>query len=379
MKRIVIIGANDFQNPLIIKAKDMGYETHVFAWKDGSIGEKTADYFYPISIIEKEKILEECQKIKPSAVVTIASDLAMITVNYLARKLGLPCNSEKCTSITTNKYEMRKALLNAGVLTPVFHLVDSEHIPDCSDMTFPVIVKPTDRSGSRGITKLETEEGISEAVKDAVENSFENKAIIEEYLEGNEFSCECISYQGKHHFLAVTQKFTTGSPHFIETGHIEPANLTDQTVETVRNEIFAALDALEITNGASHSEFKIDQNGQIRIIEIGARMGGDCIGSDLVKLSTGYDFVKMVIQCALGEKPEFICESKPKIAAIKFIFSKQDYQNYLKIKKEKPELLHHVSDIEVVEDQEIVDSSTRYGFYIITCDSREEAMEWIQE
>ena len=82
MKKIVIIGANSFQNPLILKAKEMGYETHVFAWKDGSIGERTADYFYPISIVEKEAILEECRRIQPDAVATIASDLANITVQY---------------------------------------------------------------------------------------------------------------------------------------------------------------------------------------------------------------------------------------------------------------------------------------------------------
>ena len=63
MEKIVIIGANEFQNPLILKAKELGYETHVFAWKDGSIGEKTADYFYPISIIEKEEILKKCKQI----------------------------------------------------------------------------------------------------------------------------------------------------------------------------------------------------------------------------------------------------------------------------------------------------------------------------
>ena len=96
MKKIVIIGANSFQNPLILKAKEMGYETHVFAWKDGSIGERTADYFYPISIVEKEAILEECRRIQPDAVATIASDLANITVQYLAEQLGLPHNSDNC-------------------------------------------------------------------------------------------------------------------------------------------------------------------------------------------------------------------------------------------------------------------------------------------
>ena len=85
MKKIVIIGANDFQKPLIQKAKEMGYETHVFAWREGATGAEDADFFYEISIVEMDAILEECRKIKPDAVATIGSDLANITVQYLQR------------------------------------------------------------------------------------------------------------------------------------------------------------------------------------------------------------------------------------------------------------------------------------------------------
>ena len=217
MKKIVIIGANEFQNPLILKAKEMGYETHVFAWKEGAIGEKTSDYFYPISIIEKEKILKKCREIKPDAITTIASDLAGITVNFVAKELGLPCNSERNILISTNKYEMRKALKAAGVSTPQFYMINKHsNTAFMKDMKLPVIVKPTDRSGSRGITKLDDWDSFEQAVKIAIDNSFEGCALIEEYLDGDEYSCECISQNGKHHLLAVTKKFTTGSPHFIE-------------------------------------------------------------------------------------------------------------------------------------------------------------------
>ena len=120
-KKIVIIGANSFQNPLILKAKALGYETHVFAWQDGSIGERTADHFYPISIVERDVILEKCREIQPDAVASIGSDLAMLTVNYVAGKLGLPCNSMECTEISTNKYAMRKAFRAAGVPVPGFY------------------------------------------------------------------------------------------------------------------------------------------------------------------------------------------------------------------------------------------------------------------
>lgn len=372
-KKVVIIGANDFQNPLILKAKELGYETHVFAWKDGSIGEKTADFFYPISIVEKEEILEKCREIKPDAVLTIASDLATITVNYVASKLGLTCNSLECTEISTNKFKMRQAFKKANIPVPKFEIVDENtNLDILNGMEYPLIVKPTDRSGSRAINKILKKEELSDAIKLAVENSFEKKAIVEEYIDGDEFSAESISFHGKHNFLTVTRKQTTGYPHFIETGHIEPAGLSEEMIEKIKNAILPALDSLKIENGASHAEFKITPNGDIRIIEIGARMGGDCIGSDLVKISTGYDYVKMVIDVALGKEPVLEKVSVPKIAVIKFIFNKEDLDELEKIKKEKPEKIYFVSEIKDFGGHKIVDSSSRYGYYILALDSIDE-------
>lgn len=368
MKKIVIIGANSFQNPLILKAKEMGYETHVFAWQDGSIGERTADYFYPISIIEKEEILEKCKQIEPEAVVTIASDLANITVQYLAEKLGLPCNSTESIYISTNKYAMRKTLKQQGIPTPGFiKVVEGDDYEEAiSELSFPLIVKPTDRSGSRGITKINNANELKDAVMAAVKDSFEKSAIIEEYIDGEEYSCESISYDGIHHTLAITRKYTTGAPHFIETGHLEPANIDQEVYNKIEKEIHGALDALKVRYGASHAEFKMDEKGNIRIIEIGSRMGGDCIGSHLVYLSTGYDFVKMVIDVAAGKAPSFEQERKPSYAAIRFVFSQKDLEIFKELKEKKPESIYYVSEIEDIGDHEVVDSSTRFGYYIFT-------------
>ena len=371
MDKIVIIGANSFQNPLILKAKEMGYETHVFAWKSGDIGEKTADYFYPISITEKEEILEECKRIKPKAVVSIGSDLAVITVNYLVNKLGLTGNDPANSKICTNKYEMRKAFQKANVSVPRFANVGVAKKINLEEFKLPVIVKPTDRSGSRGITLVKEESKLQEAILNATKNSFKKKAIIEEFIEGEEYSCECISYQGKHHFLAITKKFTTGAPHFIETGHIEPSDLTNEQEEIVKKEVFKSLDALKVQNGPSHTEFKINKEGKIGIIEIGARMGGDCIGSDLVKISTGYDFLKLTIDVACGREPIFERINKPQIAIIKFIFNKEDIIKLEKIKEKFPETIYQISQISDLQ-HEIVDSSSRYGYYILQCKSKEE-------
>lgn len=377
MKKIVIIGANEFQNPLIIKAKEMGYETHVFAWECGDIGEKTADYFYPISIIEKDAILEECRRIQPDAITTIGSDLGMITVNYLTTALGLPGNSAHCCLISTNKYEMRRAFMKAGVATPRFMDVTcAEEIPE--EFTYPLIVKPTDRSGSRAITKVMNKERLPEAICSAIENSFEKKAIIEEYIEGDEYSCECISYHGKHHLLALTKKYTTGAPHFIETGHMQPSDIPDMYQEHIRRQVFGALDALEITEGASHTEFKLQNNGEIRIIEIGARMGGDCIGSHLVKISTGYDFVRMVVDIAAGKEPDMIPVCKSRDAYIRFLFQKEDVQIYDRLKKEHPEWIYEASECREEMTHQVVDSSSRYGYYILALDKMEDYWKWLK-
>jgi len=374
MKKIVIIGASELQNPLILKAKEMGYETHVFAWECGDVGERTADHFYPVSIVEKERILEACRGIQPDAVATIASDLAAITVNYLANALGLPSNPPETAVIAANKYAMREAFRAAGIPTPVFAKIGAgDDMAALQDMRLPVIVKPTDRSGSRGIFKLESWDALPQAVAAAVEASFEKKAIVEEYIEGCEYSCECISQNGVHHFLAVTKKFTTGAPHFIETGHIQPSGLDEATCRRVQAHVFRALDALHIRCGASHSEFKIlPDTGEVRLIEIGARMGGDCIGSDLVRLSTGYDFVKMVIQAAAGEAVELHAGKHNSAALVRYAFDDSDINHYEYLRAQHPERIFRASEMHRRGGTTVTDSSTRCGFYILTGDHPEE-------
>lgn len=364
-KRLVIIGANDFQKQLIIKANSLGYETHAFAWEEGATGKEVADYFYPISIVEKEEILEKCREIKPCGVCSIASDLAAITVNFVAEALGLPCNSYATVKAQTNKFSQREKLAAAGVKCPGFVVTDGSDVEQIAEkLNFPIIIKPTDRSGSRSICKLESACGIEQAVSNACASSFENKAIAEEFIEGDEYSCECITQNGVHHFLSITKKYTTGAPNFIETGHCEPSGIDAKLQGKIKNEVFKALDALEITNSASHSEFKL-KGDDFEIIEIGARMGGDCIGSDLVYLSTGYDFVKMVIDTACGNELDLTHNEELKNAEIHFMFTNEDLDKLEELKKTCPEKLYRVSDIDYENLGNVVDSGSRLGYYIL--------------
>lgn len=371
MKKIAIIGASYLQNPLILKAKEMGIETHVFAWAAGDIGEKTADYFYPISITEKEDILSKCRQIGIDGICTIASDLAVVTVNYVANAMGLIGNSLDATEKSTNKNLMRKCFSENGDPSPLSVLVDSAEDLRGYDLKYPVIVKPLDRSGSRGITKLEEPKNLDNAIESAKECGFIKKALVEEFAEGDEYSVEAISYKGNHKVLAVTKKYTTGAPHFIETGHMEPAELEPDITEKIRNVVNHALDSLGILFGASHSEIKINDKGDIYIIEIGGRMGGDLIGSHLVRLSTGIDFLKAVISVAMGEEPDLSENEHYKYAAVRFVMNNDDVERLERIKTEIPWILEQY-ELHGNDDETVTDSSNRHGYYLIRSDDYNE-------
>ena len=361
-KNLAIIGASYLQLPLIKAAKNMGYKTHVFAWECNDVGEKEADFFYPISIVEKEKILEKCKKIGICGICSIASDLAMLTVNYVANSLGLCANSLECTQKTTNKHLMRVCFEHYKDPSPKSYIINSFDDLKSINYTFPMIIKPTDRSGSRGIFKVNSIYDLEKAYHSAVSESFEKKVLLEEFVSGDEYSVEYISYKGKHTFLALTKKFTTGAPHFIETGHLQPGVVDENLLAKIQSTVEHALDSLEIKFGASHSEIKINENKEIKIIEIGARMGGDCIGSHLVKYSTGYDFVKMVIQVACGEEPTFERGKIISPIAVKFILTKKDLNEYYCLKKS-----NQIIETIFINEQNVdvaTDSSNRAGCYI---------------
>ena len=312
-KKLAIIGASYLQKPLVEKCKELEVYSICFAWEDGAVCKDLCDKFYPISTVDKEDILKVCQEEKIDGITTIASDVATLTVNYVAEKMGLIGNPDRYSQTATNKYLMRQCFIDHDVPSPKFCLTDGVVPETANTFTYPVIVKPTDRSGSRGVEKVERQEDLQEAITRACNESFQKKAVIEEYVEGREISVESISFKGKHHILQITDKVTTEAPFFVELEHHQPSSLPNVIKTKVKDIVLNALDALHIQYGASHSELKITTDGDIRVIEIGARMGGDFIGSDLVKLSTGYDFLKGVIDVAFGEFEE------PKI--IKHTFS----------------------------------------------------------
>jgi biotin carboxylase len=302
-KKIAIIGASYLQLPLVEKANSLGHETYCFAYLEGAICKDYCTKFFPVSIIEKEEITEICRSLNIDAVLSIASDLAVASVNYVAHKMGLIGNDPESTTITTNKYEMKRVLKEKNISTAKFEILRTEtDLQKVSKFQYPIIVKPVDRSGSMGVSKLTSGRQLLEAFQKAIEASLSNEVIVEEFISGIEVSIEAISQNGIHSLLAITDKVTTNAPHFVELEHHQPTSLNETIQGKIRVLIPKALDVLQIENGASHSELIITSNNEIFINEIGARMGGDFIGSDLVELSTGFDYLKGVLDVSLGEE-----------------------------------------------------------------------------
>lgn len=311
MKTIAVIGASYLQRPLVEKAREMGLRTLCFAWEKGAVCKDICDRFYPVSVVEKEEILRICCEEKIAGICTIASDAAAPTVAYVAERMGLTGNPYAAAIRANNKYLMRQALSEAGVPCPRYqclslntpYSVSRSEEPSTFNVQLspPLIIKPSDRSGSMAVTKVTDRNKLAEAIKRAQEASFRHEAMVEEYIEGREISVEMISCHGVHHALQITDKVTTEAPHFVELAHHQPSNLPADMQTYIFDLTRRALDALGLTDGASHAEYKITADGRIIVMEIGGRMGGDFIGSDLVQLSTGYDFLRGVIEVALGQ------------------------------------------------------------------------------
>lgn len=378
--KIAVIGASHFQLPLILKAQAMGCEVHAFAWACGDAGEDAADVFHPISITEVDAIVDACRLAEVDGVCTIASDLATVAVCHVAAALGLPANSLDCMHVTTNKRLMREAFARGGDPSPRSVAVRSAASAPHA-LGYPLVVKPADRSGSRGITKLDAPGQpvtLEAAVASALEQSFCGQALVEEFAEGDEFSVEGMSWKGEHHILAITRKYTTGAPHFIETGHLQPAGLSPEVAARVETVTRHALATLGVTMGASHTELKIAPDGTIRIIEIGARMGGDCIGSHLVELSQGIDYVRAVVDVALGNEPDLVPTHGPAAAASRFLFGSDDIALLERLREQRPDLLRYSLLTATEPRGGVVDSSTRLGHFVIAAPDPAELLPWLE-
>ena len=303
MKKIVILGASEHQTPLIKRAKELGYEAHVFAWQNDDPGEYEADFFYPISVTNRDSIYNECRRLAPDGIVTISSDIGALAVASIAARLGLPGHPEAAVEQAINKIKMRRRLRELGMDQPAFYEIE-DAIPEI-DCAYPLVVKPSDRSGGRGVRKVMDRAQLLGAINGAREVSFERKAVVEEYVSDRLYSAECISCHGVHTVLAVTENaYFEQEGAFLSHTFEQPAAMDEETLEKARSAVLEILDGFGLTDGASSVEFFMDESGRIRVLEVSPCMRGELIGAELVRLSTGHDYLKYVIDTACSQPVE---------------------------------------------------------------------------
>lgn len=296
-KRIAIIGASTGQLPLCMKAKEMEIETYCFAWPKDAVCEKFVDYFIPISIFEMDEIVERCKEYQIDGVVSNASEATALVVAYVAEKLGKIGTPYEVFLKIQNKEYVRQTTNSIDGLGRVKYRVGKAN-EILSTFPTPYVLKPIRGASKKGVNFVDRDT-ISQIV---IPSDLEDAIFMaEQYIDGQEYSVETISYKGRHEIVQITEKIGTGAPHFVELEHHQPAMLTVSVYQKIQNLIPQILSSVEYTNGASHIEIKIDSEENIYLIEINPRGGGDYISNNLVGLSTDYDYLKQMILVALDQ------------------------------------------------------------------------------
>lgn len=307
MKRLFIIGASILQLPAIKKAKELGYYVGVADYNSAAVGIPYADEYFNVSTNDQEGIYEAAKAFGADGIMTLATDMPMRSVAYACERLGLVGIDYDTAIKATDKAAMIRVFEEKGVACPWYRVVSNpaDVFDIAHHITYPCITKPTDSSGSRGIMLAHNPEELVTAVAYSAENGRGGEVIIEEYMQGPEVSVEVIVWQGEVHILQITDKLTTGAPRFVEMGHTQPSRLGAAIQERITDLTRRAVKAIGIENGPAHVEIMVTESGP-KMVELGARMGGDCITTHLVPLSTGIDMIKATIDICLGQTPDIV-------------------------------------------------------------------------
>lgn len=312
MKKVLIIGAGFLQSFVIKKAKDMGYETLAVDVDSNAIGFGFADKHEVIDIVDEKACLAYAQKENIDGVLTAATDHGVLTASYVAQQLGLNALNYEVAKLIKNKYRVRKCLYENHVddAEQAFEVDAETNIEELSrHLSFPVIVKPCDGSGSRGASRVNKISDLESACEYAMKSSITQKAEIETFIEGTEYGVETLVVDGEPHVFAVMRKWMTDPPFYAELGHAIPNDLTSEIEGKTISCVKAAIKALGVNTGPVNMDLIITKDGRVYIIDIGARMGGNMIGPCVIPYGTGIDYMADMLRNAVGDEVEL--EEKP--------------------------------------------------------------------
>lgn len=327
MKKIMVLAAGLLQIDVIEKAKSMGYYVLAVDGNPKAPGFNVADKAICADIVNEETMLKIARDEHVDGVIHPCSEVSMAVMGRINDELGLSGISREQAICATNKHLMRKAFEKGNAPSPKSILAkDAEDAWRRlqSEFDTDAILKPSRNSGSRGIAKVSRNMDKGDFIRaydEALSESRDHSVLIEQFIEGPEFSIEMIVWQGEIHVLTVTDKKTTGAPHFVELGHNQPSCFSATDVETLKAAAVAGVRALGVNNCACHAEAKL-MNGKAYLMEVGARLGGDFISTELTHLSTGIDMVAAAIDVALGVEPDLSAKEDPKGVCIRYFCPK---------------------------------------------------------
>ncbi len=380
-KSILIFGGGLNQYRLIEEAKNLGVTSVVIDPLGDVPGRKIADYFYVVAGDDYEKTKEIALKHKVDGLVTTQMEKPMRLMARLAKDLGLKFHTPEVVERSLDKWLMKQAFLANDVpcAKGKLFLRNQKITPeDLQELNYPLIIKPKDATSSQGVYRIEQFDEIKKYENITRSFSRNGEVIIEEFLEGPEFSIESITYKDETIICQFTEKFITPFPTTVEMGHLQPADLTEEQKEKISVVVKKAIKAIGIDNSASHAEIKLTPSGP-KMIEIGARGGGDLISSYLTLTSTGISMDKAIIQVALGEEPD-LNQKWNQYSYIKYFelpVGKQvkEIKNYDDILKEEFIVLAHIAVKPGDVIKPITESKRRPGFVIIKGISKDFVLE----
>ena len=316
-KHLLIIGGGVFQVPAIKTAKSMGLKVVVTDYNREAEGMLLADYPIEVSTRNINLTVNTAKQFHRTCpldgVMTVGTDASQ-TVAAVADALNLPGIPFEVAERATDKIKMRQVLKEKGVPVPDFRPIWT--LEECQqaiqDMPLPLVIKPCDNMGARGVRKIERLDDLISAFREAKEASISGKLILEEFMEGPELSLDALVFEDSIHITGVADRIIERAPYFVEIGHTLPSALPEKQQAKAVAVFKQAISALGIDIGAAKGDIKITPEGP-KIVEIAARLSGGWMSAYTYPLSTGVNLYKAAIQIALGETPT---DLKPKTSLV---------------------------------------------------------------
>lgn len=378
MANVLVVSGGELQIPIIKKAKELGHYVVCSNLYEDSIGFAYADAGEVSDVLDKEKNLEIAKKYNIDFVVTDQSDIAVPTVAYVSERLGLKGIGTKIAERFTNKYLMRKIAGEKGFCIPDFvKCISYNEAKVFAEKHRKSIIKPVNSQGSRGIYTILCEEDFEEKFKKAMSYAHDDKAvIIEEYIDGTEFTVDGLKIENRYDILAISEKKHYKHNKNVASEMLFSNNSSVYDYNELKKVNRDLVFAMELPFGMTHAEYKYS-DGKFYLIEIAARGGGARISSDIVPVMSGINSNEIFLRYMNDEKPEYnIKNFDDKYVILKFFDFKCG-----KVKKviglDDVKNWDNVIDIQIKLSQgDIISTpendSLRLGYYIATAESKEE-------